>query len=121
VDKGSSPDEIDKIIKIDDGPVLSAIVLLDKKLRDNLKASNSRIVEVYQQGDTFALIGLFLAPVFLVGTLFSKLLLRRFSNEYSERANRLEAVLNSTVDGIITIDDREIVETLNNAAEEIFR
>jgi PAS domain-containing protein len=90
--------------------VLSAIVLLDKKLRDNLKASNSRIVEVYQQGDTF-----------LVGTLFSKLLLRRFSNEYSERANRLEAVLNSTVDGIITIDDREIVETLNNAAEEIFR
>ena len=44
----------------------------------------------------------------------------RVTDGLRESRIRAEAVLNTAVDGIITIDERGVIETFNRAAEEIF-
>lgn len=44
----------------------------------------------------------------------------RKSLEFEEQNARLDAVLNSTIDAIITIDDRGIIDTVNPACEDLF-
>ena len=44
----------------------------------------------------------------------------RVTDALRESRIRAEAVLNTAVDGIITIDERGLIETFNRAAEEIF-
>jgi len=40
--------------------------------------------------------------------------------DLAERASRLQAILDTTVDGMLTIDERGIVQSFNKAAERIF-
>ncbi len=42
-------------------------------------------------------------------------------NEYKDLASRLSAVINTAIDGIITIDKKGIIESINNAGCEIFQ
>ena len=42
------------------------------------------------------------------------------SNKFSDLALRLKAIIDTAIDGIITIDDRGTVETINPAAAKLF-
>lgn len=46
--------------------------------------------------------------------------LKEAANESAEKEQRLRALLDNTVDGIITVNERGIVETYNNACVKIF-
>lgn len=56
-----------------------------------------------------------------IGNVLAAALSRlQFESELRDTAARLRGILETAVDGVITIDERGIVETLNPAAEQIF-
>ena len=56
-----------------------------------------------------------------IGNVLAAALSRlQFEGELRDTAARLRGILETAVDGVVTIDERGIVETLNPAAEQIF-
>ncbi|WP_394241115.1 sensor domain-containing diguanylate cyclase [Vibrio astriarenae] len=112
-----STEELDQMIKVDDEPAARALELLrDSILSKIISGQVALNDQVAQMSMNTVLMGFSLIPLFLFSTYTTIITLRSQARSLKE----LNAIYNSSPDGIIYINSRGKIKKANQAALDIF-
>ncbi len=117
---GRGPQETDALVEVDDTGALEAIAVLERIVQDNRQYYIEYEQQALETGQAKIRWVLFLLPVFAVAAFAILILLRKLTVESESSRIRLDSILNNVFFGVITIDERGIVQSFNRTAENLF-
>ena len=124
-DEGRTPQQIDEQVKVNDTDAFAGFAVLSFEHQLQNAANAAAVESALQTARDMISISLWIT-IFLVGMLMAVSVWNiydRYNREMMLRANegRTRAIVENSIDGIIVIDSRGIIQEFNKGAESIFQ
>lgn len=124
---GIAPDEIDTSVRIDDTPALEALLILETEwelMERNKRATLLELSASNQQVSNLVFASLFVMSGLAIALFWFSLREAKrqvlFTEQARENEKQVSSIIDGTADGIIVIDDKGSIESINPAAADIF-
>jgi diguanylate cyclase (GGDEF)-like protein/PAS domain S-box-containing protein len=124
VKAGNTPEEIDAIVRVDDGPALEAMAHLTERTLARTREAEAAARNSYDEARVFMLVGGLTAAMALSAAMLAMVIyLRRIMTAYDETRrieNELDSLLNTSPDPMISVAPDGRIVRANQMAVQFF-